>query len=220
MGINRVTIASIGVVLIYPYVIFSLVKKCHILLRNYQKMSNNISIHYRYLSFWELLFNRPPVFEVCPNHEVTKPWTGTSPDLGSVAYCYVAILYAPPCIIYLATQCPPKGSTKSCPSSPAITGHPVCTCTVSSTHPGVPCLRPSIPKSLRLPYRFLHKVLRSPEILLSLSVFRIPPSPLAPQCRNFLLPTPDLTTTDVFLSPRPIHRKKLFYSSPCLHQGS
>ena len=43
-----------------------------------------------------LLFNRPPVREVCLNHVVTKPHTETYPDLGSVVYCYVAILYAPP----------------------------------------------------------------------------------------------------------------------------
>ena len=36
-----------------------------------------------------LLFYCPMVHEVCPNNEVTKPETGTSPDPVSVAYFYV-----------------------------------------------------------------------------------------------------------------------------------
>ena len=36
----------------------------------------------------------PPVCEVCPNYEVVEfqPRTLTTPDLGSVAYCYVLLL--------------------------------------------------------------------------------------------------------------------------------
>ena len=119
---------------------------------NYQKTSNHISIYYWYLSFWGLfLFNRPPVCEVCLNREVSKPWTGNSTDLGSVDYCYVDILYAPPHL------CPPKGEIHYCPSSHAIEDPPICTCIGSSAHLGVSCLLPSIPKSLILPRRLLYK---------------------------------------------------------------
>ena len=103
------------------------------------------------------MFNRSPVCEVCLNNEVTKPWTGTSPNLGSFDYCYVAILNSPPRLLYSAARCPPKGATHSCPSSHSISGRPVCTRTGSSAHLGVPCLRPSILKSLRLPRLLLHK---------------------------------------------------------------
>ena len=203
----------------YPFVIFSLVKKNHISQSNYQKTRNHISLYYWYLSFWGLLlFNRPPVCEVCPNHEVTKHWTGTSPDLGSVAYSYVAIIYAPPRLPYLAANCLSKGETHSCPSSHAISFLPVCTWTGSSDHPGFPCLHPIIMKILRLPRRLLHKVLRLPELLLSPTFFSITPSPLASQCRNLLLHTPDITNTAVFLSPRLNHRQKCFYISPCLYR--
>ena len=166
------------------------------------------------------MFNRPPVYEVCPNHEVTKPWTGTSTDLGSVAYSYVAILYAPLHLLYLAAQFPPKGANRSCPSSHHIFSLPVCNRTGSSAHLGVPYLCPRIMKILHLPRLLLNKVLRSPEVLPSPSVFSIPPSPLALQCRNLLLQTPDINTTSIFLLPRPSHRQKFFYISPYLNQGS
>ena len=141
-------------------------------------------------------------------------------DLCPADYCYVAILYAPTCLLCLATQCPPKGENHSCPSSHAISGCPFCTCTGSSTHQGVPCLRTRILKSLWLPCCLLPKVLLSPEIILSPSVFSIHPSSLAPQCRNLPPPTLNTNTTDVLLLPLPIHLQNIFYSSPCLHQGS
>ena len=166
-----------------------------------------------------MLFKQPPIHEVCPNHEVTKPWKGTSPDLGYVAYCYVYTLF--PSLSYLfASQCPPEEETHSCPSSHAIAGRPFCPFTGSSAHPGVPFLRTRILKIHRLPCHFLYKVLRSPEIIPSPSVFSITQSSLAPLCRNLFPPTPNITTTSVFLLPRPSHHQKFFYIGPCLHQGS
>ena len=166
------------------------------------------------------MFNCPPFCEVCPNHEVSKPWTGTFPDPGPVDYCYVAIVYVPTRPLCLATRCPPKGATHYFPSSHAIAGCPFCSCTGSSAHLGVPCLCTRIPKSLLLPCCLLNKVLRSPEIIPSPSVFSITQSSLAPLCRNLFPPTPNITTTSVFLLPRPSHHQKFFYIGPCLHQGS
>ena len=126
-----------------------------------------------------LLFNRPPIHEVCPNHEVTKPRKGTSPDLGYVAYCYVYTLF--PSLPYLfASQCPPEEETHSCPSSHAIAGRPFCPFTGSSAHPGVPCLRPSMNKIPHLPRLLLHRFLRSPDCFLSPSVFNLPRHPSLP----------------------------------------
>ena len=99
------------------------------------------------------MFKCTPVCEVYLNHEVTKTWTGTSPELGSVAYSYVTIIYDFPRLLYLAAQFPPKGETHSCPSSHAIYGRPVCTRTGSSDHPDFPCIRPRIMKILRLAAR-------------------------------------------------------------------
>ena len=44
-----------------------------------------------------LLFSWSPVRDVCPNYELAmfQPRTGTPPDLGSIADCYVAILLIP-----------------------------------------------------------------------------------------------------------------------------
>ena len=41
----------------------------------------------------------PPVYEVCPNHDVVVflPWTGTAPDLGSVTNYTLNILFYPSC---------------------------------------------------------------------------------------------------------------------------
>ena len=62
-----------------------------------------------------LLLTWPPVREVCPNHEVVifQPWTGTSPDLGSTAYCYVVILYDPPRLIFLMPDDSMRGQTNT-----------------------------------------------------------------------------------------------------------
>ena len=62
-----------------------------------------------------LLYKRPQVCDVCPNHEVTKPHTGTSLDLGSVDYCYTDILFDPPHLLYFAAQCPPGGGATPAP---------------------------------------------------------------------------------------------------------
>ena len=163
-----------------------------------------------------LFFNRPPIREVFPNYEVTKPQTGTSLDLGSFNYCYVAILYAPPHILSFAAQSLPGGATHSCPSSHTISILPFFPCTVSSAHLSVPCLRPSMTKIYRLPCRSLHRVICSSERCPYPSIFSVPPSPLANGRRTLLLPIPDLTTTSGFLSPRPSRRKNNFYSSPQL----
>ena len=73
-----------------------------------------------------LLLSWKTVREVYKNHEVVmfQPWTGNSPDLGNVAYWYVAILLitTPP---FLSTaQCPPEGETHSWPLSLSITTRP------------------------------------------------------------------------------------------------
>ena len=51
----------------------------------------------------------PPVREVCLNYEVVdfQPWTLTTPDLGSVAYCCVAYLLDPPRPLLLQSDAPP-----------------------------------------------------------------------------------------------------------------
>ena len=109
-----------------------------------------------------LLFNSPSVCEVCPNDEVGKPQTGTSLGLDSVAYFYVTILYAPPHILSFVDQCPPEGETNSLySSSHTITVQPVFTHIGSYSHPGVPCLCPSMLKILHLHCRSLIGVLRS-----------------------------------------------------------
>ena len=163
-----------------------------------------------------LLYNRPPVCDVCPNNEVTKPRTGNSSDLGSVVYFWVSILYAPPRLLYFTTWYPPEGETHSCPSSHAIAGRPVYPHIWSSAHPGVPCLRTSMPKIPHLHRRLPHRVLRSPGLRLSPSVFSHTPSPLTPWSRNTLLPKPTLTTTSGLLLPIPSHRQIFLYSSPQL----
>ena len=58
-----------------------------------------------------LLFNWPPICEVFPNQEVTKPRIGTSLELGSVAYCYVTIIYAPLRLLSLPPNVRPRGQT-------------------------------------------------------------------------------------------------------------
>ena len=60
-----------------------------------------------------LLFNCLPVYKVCTKHEVTNPQTGTSPDLGSTAYCYVVILYDPPRLIFLMPDDSMRGQTNT-----------------------------------------------------------------------------------------------------------
>ena len=120
-----------------------------------------------------------------------------------------------------------EGATQSCPSSHTISGHPVCTRTGSSSHPGVPCLCPSMPKIPRIPRRLPHRVFCSPERQPYLSTFTSPLSPLSPRHRNLLLPPPALTTTSGFLSPHPNRRQNISIASLscdlgaiCLHQGS
>ena len=147
-----------------------------------------------------LLFDWPPVREVCPNHEDAKAWAGTSLDLGSIYYCYVSS--------------PPKEATHFFPSSHTIASCPVYPCIGSSSHPGVPFLCPSMLKSPYLPHHLLHGVVRSPDRWPSPSVFSVPPSPLSPQRINVLLRTSIITNIVVFLLLRPSLRQNIFYSSP------
>ena len=99
-----------------------------------------------------LLFFTPLVREVCPNCEVVmfQPRTGTSPDLGSVAYFYVLYFLVPPFFSF-TTQYPHKGETHSWPSVHTIYGRLVCPRTGSSAHQGVSYICPSMPKIPFLP---------------------------------------------------------------------
>ena len=121
-----------------------------------------------------LLFNWPPFRELCPNNEVTKSQTGTSLILGSFAYCYAAIMYAPPLILSFTAQCLPDWANHSCPFSHTISGRPSCPFTVSPSNLGISCIRPIMPKSPRLPLRSLHGVLCSPGRRPSPSFFSVP----------------------------------------------
>ena len=59
----------------------------------------------------------PPVREVCHNYEVVEfqPWTLTTPDLGSIAYCYIAYLLDPPHPLLLPSDIsPPPQSSFAC----------------------------------------------------------------------------------------------------------
>ena len=73
---------------------------------------------------WLLLFSWPPVCGVCTNYEVEtfQPWKGTSPDLGSVTYCYVAMLLGTDPSFPPTTRCPPGGSVSSCPFPLSLSG--------------------------------------------------------------------------------------------------
>ena len=57
----------------------------------------------------------PPPHEVCLNYEVVvfQPWTLTTTDLGSVAYCYVAYLLDPTYPILLPSNVLPLQSSPS-----------------------------------------------------------------------------------------------------------
>ena len=88
----------------------------------------------------------PPVHEVCPNYEVVEvqPLTLTTPDIGSIAFYYIAFaldLLHPlllPSDIYL-------------PSRRLLT----CLHTGSSAYLGVTCLYPSIPENHHPLFRHL-----------------------------------------------------------------
>ena len=144
-----------------------------------------------------MLFNRTLVRVVCKNHHVTKSRTGTSTDPGSINYCYVAILYAPTRLLSLTNDVGMRGETHSCPSSHTIYERPIYPHTVSYAQPCIPRLRLIITKIPRLPHRFLHGVLRSPEHRPSPSFFRVPchPSLLDVETSSYLpplsLPLPD-----------------------------
>ena len=87
---------------------------------------------------------------MCLNHEVlvVQPSTGTSPDLGFVAYCYVAIVISPTPPFPSAAQFTPEGATNSRPLYLSITACPITT--LDHTPPlGVPCLHSSILRLLR-----------------------------------------------------------------------
>ena len=64
----------------------------------------------------------PSVREVCPNYEVVvfQPLTLTTPDLASVAYCYIAYLLNPPHPLFLPSDVHPGEAAHSCPAAPAI----------------------------------------------------------------------------------------------------
>ena len=64
----------------------------------------------------------PPVREIFPNHEVMifQPRTLTTPDLGSVAYCYIAYLLNPSHPLFLPYDVCPGEAAHSCPTAPVI----------------------------------------------------------------------------------------------------
>ena len=54
-----------------------------------------------------------------------QPRTLTTPDLGSIAYCYIAYLLNPPHPLLLLFNVPPGRGYHSCPDSSAIDVRPV-----------------------------------------------------------------------------------------------
>ena len=90
----------------------------------------------------------PPVRAVWLNDEVAEiqPWSVTTLNLVSIAYCYIEIFISP-LSVPLTVSLPSEGDSASCPvrkhcSSPLHA--------VSSAHLGVPNLCPSIPIPHRL----------------------------------------------------------------------
>ena len=98
-----------------------------------------------------LLFSWSPVRELCLNYEVfmLQPLTGTPPDLGSIANCYVAIILKPLLLYFIATQFPPGGGYPLTPR-PTLPFLPSCLHTGSFFHLGFICLRPRIPRPIAL----------------------------------------------------------------------
>ena len=111
-----------------------------------------------------LFFYWPPVREVCPNYEVVmfQPRTGTPPDLGSVANCYVAIILipAPP---FFALQPMSAWGGYLLMLLPSLPFQPSCLHTGSFTDLGITCFRPRIPRPvapcIRLCYLSAYPVL-------------------------------------------------------------
>ena len=72
----------------------------------------------------------------------------------------------------------------------SIAGRPVCPPIGSSVCPGVPCLRPSMPKTPRLPRRSRHGVLFSPGCCMSSLVSNVPRNPSRPNVETYYSSTP------------------------------
>ena len=94
-----------------------------------------------YVCYWT------PVHEVYPNYELLmfQPRTSTNPDLGSVAYCYIAYLFNRPYPLLQPSDVCLRGGIPLLPRLPRH-GRLSCCRTGSSTHPGINRLCPSIPK--------------------------------------------------------------------------
>ena len=63
-----------------------------------------------------------PVHEFFPYYEVVmfQPRTLTTPDLGSVDYCYIAYVLNPPHPLFLPSDVRPGEAAHSYPAAPAI----------------------------------------------------------------------------------------------------
>ena len=173
---------------------------------------NNQKIHH-FINLCLLLFNFPPVCELCPNHEVTKPWTGTSMYLGSVTYCCIDVLYDPPCPIYFPPDVFLGVQTNPAPPlTPYLAAHSV----PAQDHLSTQASPVSVPACRKFPTSISACHTESSAHLIILCLHPSLTSTLAPQRINLLLPTPALTTTDIFLLLRPSCRQNIFYSSPQL----
>ena len=92
------------------------------------------------------MFSWTLVCELLPNYEVMmfQPWTGTTQDLGSFAYCYVAIILIPALTLSARHHMSARGGY---PLMPLTSLHlqPSCLHTGSLYHPGITCLCHKIP---------------------------------------------------------------------------
>ena len=154
-----------------------------------------------------LLLSWTTVREVCLNHGVVvfQPRTGTSPDLGSVAYCYVAIILSNTLPFLSSNRCPLEGETHFRPFFLYTNDHPVTTqdhlptraspvsvpsyqdhhvphCTGSSIHLSVARLHCHLPP----PFTLLPLIQVPPPVLRPRHPLRIPISAPSPQPKSLL----------------------------------
>ena len=84
-----------------------------------------------------------------------QPWTGKPTDQFLVAYCSVDILLTPAPLFSARHPMSVRGAYLLIPH-PSLCCRPSCLHTRSFTHPGVTCLRPSIPRPVALCIRLCY----------------------------------------------------------------
>ena len=162
---------------------------------------------FSYLSVVSLLLSWPPVRELCPNHEVVvfQPQTGTSPDLGSITYCYIAVLLSPTPPFPSASQCLPEGATHSCLSP----SHHNNTIMLHTAH--------RIGSSDHLIFAHLHRPF--PHLVTLCSLIRVPP-PFPRPCHTFQITVAAPLPPPKYLLTYPSDISELPFSATASHGAS